>query len=97
MAYQARDHLGSGARQCLIEAENEARALDDDHVGTEHIVLGCGGRRSCDCGRLAACGITRDLFRTQLVGEEGPSPDGPISYTPRSMMVVGLGLARRTG
>lgn len=92
LAYQARDHLGSGSRQCLIEAQNQARALDDNHVGTEHIVLGVMAADPATADALVACGITRELFMAQLVEEEGPSPEGPIPYTPRSMMIAGLGL-----
>jgi hypothetical protein len=33
-------HLTAASKRCLDEAQRQSRQLDDDHVGTEHIVLG---------------------------------------------------------
>lgn len=33
-------HLTAASKRCLAEAQRQSRQLDDNHVGTEHIVLG---------------------------------------------------------
>ncbi|WP_020574054.1 Clp protease N-terminal domain-containing protein [Actinopolymorpha alba] len=92
LANQARDHLSPSAQRCLSQALHEARVMDDNHVGTEHIVLGLMAAEPAIADVLATHGITRDLFLAQLQEEPGPSPDGPIPFTPRSCMIAGLGL-----
>src|SRR6516162_5228979 len=75
----------------LEHAEAEARARDDNHVGTEHLVLGlyAVGETSARHA-LESLGISRQVFTDQLECEEGPSPSGPIPLTPRSRMIIGL-------
>jgi len=83
--------LSSVSRRLLEEAESQARTLDDNHVGTEHIVLaiyGLGNRVSTRA--LESLGVTRELFAAQLCEEQGSSPSGSIPLTPRSRMIVGL-------
>jgi ATP-dependent Clp protease ATP-binding subunit ClpA len=77
---------------CLLErAEAEARARDDNHVGTEHLVLGLYALGETTARRtLEALGISRQVFVEQLECEEGPSPSGQIPLTPRARMIIGL-------
>ena len=68
-----------------------ARERDDDHVGTEHILLAL--YRSDDTSArdvLERCGVTEPLLRSVIDHEPGPSPDGPIPYTTRAAMIGGL-------
>src|SRR5215470_928976 len=75
----------------LARAEAEARARDDNHVGTEHLVLGLYALGDTTAGRaLESLGISRQVFADQLECEEGPSPSGAIPLTPRAQMILGL-------
>jgi len=89
--------LSSVSRRLLEEAESQARALDDNHVGTEHIMLAIyalGARAATKA--LESLGVTRELFAAQLYEEPGPSPSGSIPLTPRSHMIVALAGAEAT-
>ena len=75
----------------LERAEAEARARDDNHVGTEHLVLALYALRETTARRaLESLGISRQVFASQLQREEGPSPSGEIPLTPRARMILGL-------
>ncbi|HTZ25237.1 MAG TPA: Clp protease N-terminal domain-containing protein [Streptosporangiaceae bacterium] len=89
-ASRAARQLTPAARRCLDAAQAQSRQLDDNHVGTEHMVLGvlAADREVADV--LAGAGITAGLFRAQLLDEPGPSPRGPIPLTPRAKMILGL-------
>jgi len=82
----------------LERAEAEARARDDNHVGTEHLVLGLYALGETNARRaLVSLGISRQVFVDQLECEEGPSPGGPIPLTPRARMIIGLAGVEATG
>jgi len=67
-----------------VRAEDEARARDDNHIGTEHLVLGLYSLGDTAARRiLEALRITRRIFEAQLKDEEGESPPGRIPLTPR--------------
>jgi ATP-dependent Clp protease ATP-binding subunit ClpA len=91
----------SALTACLLEhAEAEARARDDNHIGTEHLVLGLYALGDTAARRaLEAAGISRQVFAARLECEEGPSPSGEIPLTPRARMILGLAgvQAARTG
>ena len=74
-----------------VQAQTAARSRDDNHVGTEHVVLGLfrSGPNPATIA-LERCGITHDVFAAVLDDLLGPSPAGPIPYTPRAMMIGGL-------
>ena len=83
--------LTAEGREVLECAEAEARAADDDHVGTEHVVLGILALPDCVAARaLMDVGITRAVFVEQRYEEEGASPPGGIPRTPRTNRVIGL-------
>jgi ATP-dependent Clp protease ATP-binding subunit ClpA len=84
------EHLTAASKRCLDQAERESRRRDDNHIGTEHIVLGVFGADPGTAGILARNGVTEDLFRAQLYDEPGPSPAGRIPLTPRAQMVLGF-------
>jgi hypothetical protein len=87
----ALDRLSGVSRRLLEEAQSQARALDDNHVGTEHIMLAIyalGARAATKA--LESLGVTHGLFAAQLFEEPGPSPSGGIPLTPRSRMIVAL-------
>ena len=80
----------SSSSRCLLDgAESKARGLDDNHVGTEHIVLAFFGLgHGVATHALESLGVTRELFAAQLHEEPGPSPSGTIPLTPRARMIV---------
>src|SRR5262245_2952700 len=87
LAQPALRRLSSVCHRLLEEAESQARALDDNHVGTEHIMLAIyalGARAATKA--LESLGVTRELFAAQLLEEPGSSPSGTIPITPRSRM-----------
>jgi ATP-dependent Clp protease ATP-binding subunit ClpA len=83
-------NLTAASRRCLDEAQRQSRQLDDNHVGTEHIVLGVLAADNDIAGLLALDGITQEAFRAQLYEEPGPSPAGRIPLTSRALMILGL-------
>ncbi len=89
--------LSSISRRLLAEAESQARARDNDHVGTEHIVLAIYTFQQTPTRRaLVSLGVTRELFGLQLHDEPGPSPTGTIPLTPRARMIVCLASVEAT-
>ncbi len=91
-AHTARLTSSPVANRLITEvAQAEARALDDNHVGTEHITLGLfalGPSRALDA--LLELGVTRGHYLAVLDKEPGPSPEGPIPHTVRAMMICAL-------
>jgi ATP-dependent Clp protease ATP-binding subunit ClpC len=75
----------------LKQAEVEARARDNNHVGTEHLVLALYALAETPAVRaLKSLGISRQVIAGQLEYEEGPSPRGAIPLTPRARMIMSL-------
>jgi len=83
--------LSALSARLLEHAQAEARARDDNHVGTEHLVLGLYALGDTAARRtLEALGVSRQVFADRLGCEEGPSPRGEIPLTPRARMILGL-------
>jgi ATP-dependent Clp protease ATP-binding subunit ClpA len=83
--------LSALTARLLEQAEVEARARDDNHVGTEHLMLGLYALGDTTARRtLESLGIGRQVFADHLECEAGPSPNGTIPLTPRARMVIGL-------
>jgi ATP-dependent Clp protease ATP-binding subunit ClpA len=84
------------ARQALVLAQSEARALNHDYVGTEHILLGLlDEERSLAARALAALDVGLDAVRDQVketVGVGSWAPSGHIPFTPRAKKVLELSL-----
>ena len=87
---RAREHLTTASKRCLDAAQTQSRQLDDNHVGTEHIVLGVLATDREIADTLAGIGVTENVFRAQLFDEPGPSPNGKIPLTVRAQMILGL-------
>jgi ATP-dependent Clp protease ATP-binding subunit ClpC len=85
------------ARQVVVLAQDEARALHHNYIGTEHLLLGLlREERGLAARVLAALGIAlepvRDKVRT-IIGEGDDVPaTGQIPFTPRAKKVMELGL-----
>jgi ATP-dependent Clp protease ATP-binding subunit ClpC len=94
------DHPGLGtfgrftprARKALALAEDAARAVPHDYVGTEHVLLGLideGGNLAVKV--LETLGIELTDLRAELLGSMGPPSDpveGRIPFTPLAKQVL---------
>jgi ATP-dependent Clp protease ATP-binding subunit ClpA len=84
------------ARQVVVLAQEEARTLKHNYIGTEHILLGLLREEEGLAARvLESLEITVDRVRAQVVrivgsGEEVTS--GQIPFTPRAKKVLELAL-----
>jgi ATP-dependent Clp protease ATP-binding subunit ClpC len=84
------------ARRVVVLAQEEARMLDHDYIGTEHILLGL---RHDDEGiaakALESLGVSLQSARDQvekMVGRGKRPPSGHIPFTPEAKKVMELSL-----
>ncbi|GAA4220690.1 ATP-dependent Clp protease ATP-binding subunit ClpC [Streptosporangium album] len=84
------------ARRVVVLAQEEARRLGHDYIGTEHILLGLLGEEDGVASRaLQASGIGRAQVRDdveKIIGQGGDTPPGHIPFTPRAKKVLELSL-----
>src|SRR6476661_992176 len=86
------------ARNAVVLAQEEARRLDHDYIGTEHILLGLLREPEAIAGRaLRRLSISLEATRADVEGIIGRgvgdrAPDGHIPFTPRSKKVLELSL-----
>ncbi len=84
------------ARHTVVLAQEEARLLNHNYIGTEHILLGLLGEPDGVAGRaLAGMGVTLPAARdevTVIVKRGKSAPSGHIPFTPRAKKVLELAL-----
>ena len=84
------------SRRVVVLAQEEARMLDHNYIGTEHILLGLIHERDGVGARaIAALGLTLDAARDQvgdIIGRGQQTPTGHIPFTPRAKNVLELSL-----
>ena len=85
------------ARHCIVLAQEEARFLNHNYIGTEHILLGMIHETQGIGARvLAQFGLTLEGTReevTAIVGKgKGNAPSGHIPFTPRAKKTLELAL-----
>jgi ATP-dependent Clp protease ATP-binding subunit ClpA len=84
------------ARRVVVLAQQEARRLNHDYIGTEHILLGLIGEGKGVAARaLESLGISLDAVRQQveeIIGRGHQTPSGHIPFTPRAKKVLELSL-----
>jgi ATP-dependent Clp protease ATP-binding subunit ClpC len=89
------------ARHVVVLAQEEARRLNHNYIGTEHILLGLLGEPESVAGIvLAGFGITRERVRAEveeLVGTGKKAPAGHIPFTPRAKKTLELALREALG
>jgi Clp amino terminal domain, pathogenicity island component len=89
------------ARHVVELAQEEARLLGHNYVGTEHLLLGLLQERDGVAARaLEQVGMTVEGVRSEveaIVGRGSYTPSGAIPFTPRAKKVLGLAVreARR--
>ena len=85
------------ARRAVVLAQEQARELSHNYIGTEHLLLGLAKEDDGIAGRvLAAHGMTYDIIRRDVVDKiglgKGDSPTGHIPFTPRAKKTLELSL-----
>jgi len=84
------------ARRVVVLAQEEARMLNHDYIGTEHILLGLIHEGDGIAYRaLSEMGISLTVVRgaiQQIIGEGQRAPTGHIPFTPRAKKVLELSL-----
>ena len=85
------------ARQVLVLALDEARALKHNYIGTEHLLLGLlREEEGLAAKALESLDITVEDVRAQvarIVGQGDEITTGQIPYTPRAKKVLELSLS----
>jgi len=84
------------ARRVVVHAQEEARDLNHNYIGTEHLLLGLMREPDSAAARaLHDLDIGRDAVRERIVaiiGRGGEAPSGHIPFTPRAKKVLELSL-----
>ncbi len=84
------------ARRVVVLAQEEARMLNHNYIGTEHILLGLIHEGEGVAAKaLESLGISLDAVRsqvTEIIGEGQQAPSGHIPFTPRAKKVLELSL-----
>ena len=84
------------ARRVVILAQEEARLLNHNYIGTEHILLGLIHEHEGVAAKaLESLDISLESVRGQveeIIGQGAKPPDGHIPFTPRAKRVLELSL-----
>jgi hypothetical protein len=84
------------ARRVVVLAQEEARHLDHNYIGTEHILLGLIHEGEGVAARaLTELDISLEAVRTkvqEMIGHGDEAPTGHIPFTPRAKKVLELSL-----
>jgi ATP-dependent Clp protease ATP-binding subunit ClpC len=84
------------ARRVVVLAQENARLLNHNYIGTEHILLGLLHESEGVAAKaLESLGISLDAVRQQveeIIGQGQQAPSGHIPFTPRSKKVLELSL-----
>ncbi|MFV0463390.1 MAG: ATP-dependent Clp protease ATP-binding subunit [Nostocoides sp.] len=84
------------ARRVVVLAQEEARMLNHNYIGTEHILLGLIHEGEGVASKaLESLGISLESVREQvqeIIGQGQQAPSGHIPFTPRAKKVLELSL-----
>ena len=84
------------ARRVVVLAQEEARMLNHNYIGTEHILLGLIHEGEGVAAKaLESLGISLEAVRAQveeIIGQGQTAPTGHIPFTPRAKKVLELSL-----
>jgi ATP-dependent Clp protease ATP-binding subunit ClpC len=82
------------ARRVVVLAQEEARVLNHNYIGTEHLLMGLLGEPEGVAAKaLESLGISLATVRQQvevIIGQGQQAPSGHFPFTPRAMKVVEL-------
>jgi ATP-dependent Clp protease ATP-binding subunit ClpA len=84
------------ARRVVVLAQDEARMLNHNYIGTEHVLLGLLHEGDGVAAKaLESLGISLEAVRQQveeIIGQGQQAPSGHIPFTPRAKKVLELSL-----
>lgn len=83
------------ARAAIVRAQEEARALGHNYIGTEHLLLGVLSGAGAGVQELASRQVTLDVVRDAIVravGQGSAPPGAHVPFTPRAKKVLELSL-----
>ena len=84
------------ARRVVVQAQDEARRLDHDYIGSEHLLLGLiKDGEGVAAVALSELGINLDVVRQKVeeaIGRGEAPPSGHIPFTPQAKKVLELSL-----
>ncbi|MEN3310455.1 MAG: ATP-dependent Clp protease ATP-binding subunit ClpC, partial [Micromonosporaceae bacterium] len=84
------------ARRVVVLAQEEARMLNHNYIGTEHVLLGLIHEGEGVAAKaLESLGISLEAVRQQveeIIGQGQRAPSGHIPFTPRAKKVLELSL-----
>ncbi len=90
------DRFTDRARRVIVLAQDEARMLNHNYIGTEHILLGLIHEGEGVAAKaLEALGISLEAVREQveeIIGQGQQTPTGHIPFTPRAKKVLELSM-----
>jgi ATP-dependent Clp protease ATP-binding subunit ClpC len=86
------------ARRVVVQAQDEARTLNHDFIGTEHLLLGLVGEgKGAAVAALESLGISMEAVRQRVEDIVPPGQvevrTGHIPFTPRAKKVLELSLS----
>ncbi len=84
------------ARRVVVLAQEEARMLNHNYIGTEHLLLGLIHEGEGVAAKaLESLGVSLEAVRQQveeIIGQGQQAPSGHIPFTPRAKKVLELSL-----
>jgi ATP-dependent Clp protease ATP-binding subunit ClpA len=84
------------ARRVVVLAQEEARLLNHNYIGTEHLLLGLAHEgQGVAATALESLGISLEAVRAQveeIIGQGQSAPTGHVPFTPRAKKVLELSL-----
>ena len=90
------ERLTLPARQAVVQAQEAARAVGHEQIGTEHLLIALvGDPAGIATKALTALGISQDTVRRQVLEATGvhpPTPDASIPFTPEAKKALELSL-----
>ena len=90
------EQFSDRARQAVVQAQQEARRLDHNYIGTEHLLLGLIREGDGVAAKaLESLGISLDAVRQQveeIIGRGQQTLSGHFPFTPRAKRVLELSL-----
>src|SRR4249919_207753 len=94
--YDMFERFTDRARRVVVLAQEEARMLNHNYIGTEHLLLGLIHEGEGVAAKaLESMGISLEAVRSQveeIIGQGQAAPTGHIPFTPRAKKVLELSL-----
>ena len=88
------ERFSEQACRVVVQAREEARALNHDWIGTEHLMLGLIGEGSSMAAQvLESLGISMEAVRwlvEETIGRVERPPSGQLQFTTRARKVLEL-------